>query len=315
MSAVVPASPAALKALEVAAGYARSSMSGATQRAYKADWQHFLTWCERVWVAPLPADPAHVGAYIASMALTHKPTTIKRRLSAIAAMHRLHGHDWSASDAAIRQTLKGLLREHGRPVKKAQAIGTEAIRALVATCQDGLYGLRDRALLLLGFSGAFRRAELVALYIDDCVLERDGLRILIRRAKGDRAGQGAEIGIPWGAHPETCPVRAWQAWRAVLPPRNGPLFRRISLGGRIGPKALRPCAVWDILERRARAADLPKGLTPHGLRAGFITEAYNAGGRDDDIMAHSRHRDLKTFRGYIRRARTLTASPAGLVGL
>ena len=299
--------------------YARRSMSPATLRAYRSDWQHFTAWCTEAGLEPIPAEPSTVGAYLAHLGPTHAPTTIRRRLAAIGQMHRYNGFPWETGGLEIRATLKGVLAEHGEPVRQAAAIRLADLRKLVDTCDDGLVGRRDRALLLLGFAGAFRRSELVALEVTDVVPTPFGLRVRIRRSKTDQERQGAEIGIPRGQNPATCPVRAIEAWRATLKHRAGPLFRRISKTGTIGRDALVPDSVRFLLLGRAHLAGItvPGGdrLTAHGLRAGFITEAYDKGVRDQDIMDHTRHRDHKTMRGYVRRAKLLSESPAGKVGL
>jgi len=147
----------------------------------------------------------------------------------------------------------------------------------------------------------------------------DGLRLRVRRSKTDQEGEGAEVGIPRGKHPATCPVRALEAWLAALKHRTGPLFRAVHRTGAIGRDRLNAASVRFVLLSRAGQAGLPVAgasrLTAHGLRAGFITEAYDRGLRDRDIMGHSRHRDVKTMHGYVRLARLLTDSPAGRVGL
>ena len=146
-----------------------------------------------------------------------------------------------------------------------------------------------------------------------------GLRLRIARGKTDPAGQGAEIGLPRGKHAETCPVRAFEAWQAVAKRKAGPLFRRVSTAGRIGAAALHPDAVRRILVYRVGMAGLEREgfarLSAHALRVGFITEAYGQGVRDEDIMRHTRHRDLRTMRGYVQRAGLLTESPAGMLDL
>jgi len=146
-----------------------------------------------------------------------------------------------------------------------------------------------------------------------------GLRLLIPRAKGDPEGEGAWIGIPRGERRDTCPVRALEAWRTASACSDGPVFRKIDCWGHLGAEALSPDAIRQILLKRAAAAGLTvpdaERLSPHGLRAGFVTEAYAAGARDEQIMAHTRHRDLKTMRGYVRRARLGLDSPAKLLGL
>ncbi|MBV8095660.1 MAG: site-specific integrase [Acetobacteraceae bacterium] len=312
-------SGAAQAALAAAQALARKSAAPATLRAYKADWQHYAEWCARTGFAPVPAEPTAVGAYLASLAGTHAPTTIRRRLSAIGKMHRFNDLPWNPAHRAIQEPLQGLLRTHGRPVEKAAALTLDIIRQLVAMCDRSACGRRDRALLLIGFAGALRRSELAALRAEDVAVVAGGLRLRIRRSKTDKAGQGAEIGLPRGQHAATCPVRAFEAWQAVAKRKAGPLFRPISKGGRIGGAALHPAAIRRILARRAGMAGLTLDgfarLSPHGLRAGFITEAYAKGARDEDIMRHSRHRDLRTMRGYVQRAGLVAESPAGLLGL
>ena len=139
------------------------------------------------------------------------------------------------------------------------------------------------------------------------------------RSKTDKAGEGAEIGLPRGSHPDTCPLRAFEAWQAVAQRPAGPLFRRIAAGGTIGAAALHPDAVRRILARRAAMAGLElEGfgrLSAHALRVGFITEAYRNGVRDEEIMRHTRHKDRRAMRGYIDQASLVTESPAGRLGL
>jgi site-specific recombinase XerD len=320
MTALVPATPGALAALETARAYAGLAMSESTIRVYRIAWAHFADWCAGLGVSPLPADPAHVGGYIASIATTHAPNTIAQRLAAIGQMHRFHALPWDQRHAAITTTRRGVLRQHGRAPKQAAAISLESLQSLVGTCDDSPAGVRDRALLLVGFAGAFRRSELVGLRVDDVALSKQGMRLTVRRSKTDQIGQGAEVGIPRGQFPETCPVRAVETWLSLLGDRERagdlPLFRRLSKAGRlVGYAPMSPCVVWDILERRVALAGLAEVMRPHGLRAGFITAAYDGGARDHDIMQHVRHKDLRTTHGYIRRAGLLTDSPAGVIGL
>jgi integrase len=321
---VVPAlaagpTPAGQAALEAARALGRNAAAPATLRAYKADWTHYAAWCAAKGFIPVPAEPATVGAYLASLKDSHAPTTVRRRLSAIGKMHRFNDLAWNPSHRDIQEPLQGLLRERGRPVQKAAALTLSMLRALVATCDVSTRGRRDRALLLIGFAGALRRSELVALRVEDIVATAGGLRLRLRRSKTDRAGEGAELGLPRGRHAETCPVRAFEAWQAVAQRNAGPLFRRISTGDTIGDTALHPDAVRRILAYRAGLAGITverfERLSAHALRVGFITEAYAKGVRDEDIMRHTRHRDLRTMRGYVRRAGLLTESPAGLIDL
>ena len=207
--------PEGAAALAAAQELARNASAPATLRAYKADWTHFSEWCAAKGFVPVPAAPEVVGAYLASLAETHAPATIRRRLSALGKMHRYNDLPWNAAHGAIQGPLQGLLRRHGRPPQKAAALSLAMLRQLLATCDRTARGRRDRALLLFGFAGALRRSELVALQVEDVGVDANGLRLRILRGKTDQEGQGAEIGLPRGRHAETCPLRAFEDWRAV----------------------------------------------------------------------------------------------------
>jgi integrase len=313
-------SEAGQAALDAAAALAKQANAPATLRAYKADWTHYAAWCAEKGFIPVPADPATVGAYLASLATTHAPTTIRRRLASIAKMHKFNDLPWNAAHHDIRGPLQGLLRLHGRPVRKAAALTLTMLRQLLATCDRGTArGRRDRALLLFGFAGALRRSELAALQVEDVLIAPGGLKLRIARSKTDQTNEAAEIGLPTGKHPETCPVRAFEDWQEVAVRKAGPLFRRISKRGTIGDRALNPASVQAILLRRAAEAGVTvdgfERLSAHALRVGFITEAYQRRVRDEDIMRHTRHRDLRTMRGYVQRAGLLAESPAKAVDL
>ena len=309
----------ALPGLAEAVKYAAHSLSAETLRGYKADWADFCAWCARNHVTPLPAEPQAVAAYLASLAKTHGRSALRRRLSAIGQAHRLKQLDWMPGHPAIRHTLRGILRQHGTPPRQAAALTTPEIAKLVATCDGGLTGCRDRALLLLGYAGALRRSELAAVQREEITFVLDGLRLLVPKSKTDPEGQGVELGIPRGAKKETCPVRALQRWIEVSRCEYGPVFRKVDQWGGISHDALHPDAVRYILQLRAKAAGLKLSITerlsPHGLRAGMITAAYQAGARDEEIMGHSRHKSHTAMRGYVRRAKIITESPAKKLGL
>jgi len=311
--------PEGAAALDAARVLAKKSSADATLRAYKADWTHFADWCAVKGFVPAPAAPDVVGAYIASLAGTHAPSTVRRRLSALAKLHRYNDLPWNGAHGDIQGPLQGLLRQNRRTPEKAAALSLADLRRLVATCDRTPRGRRDRALLLFGFAGALRRSELVALQVEDVRPDKDGLRLRIRRAKTDQVGEGAEIGLPRGRHVETCPLLAFEAWQEAAGRGAGPLFRKISTAGNIGAAALHPDAVRRILLYRIRLAGMTQEgfdrLSAHALRVGFITEAYAKGVRDEDIMRHTRHRDLRTMRGYVRSAGLLADSPAGMLDL
>ena len=315
----LPLNSLAAEAIAAARLYARDALAPETKRAYAADWAHFSAWCHDAGCAPLPAEPGAVAAYLAALAGLYSRSALERRLAAIGHAHRLRGLAWSASHPIIRTTLRGIHRRHGSRTRQAAALTSTELRTLVAACPGDLAGLRDRALLLLGFAGALRRSELVGIDREHLRFTEAGLRLLLPSSKTDPEGKGVELGITRGKRRETCPVRALEAWLDASACRYGPVFRKVDRWGSIEHRRLGADAVRDILLRRAAAAKLsvPAGerLSPHGLRAGFVTEAYMAGARDEQVMDHTRHRDLKTMRGYVRRAKLVTDSATRLLDL
>ena len=316
-----PAMPTSKRqaALDTADRYAGTAHAHATKRAYRSDWTHFGNWCQAHDFVAMPAEPRTVGAYLASLAETHAPNTIRRRLSAIGRAHRFNNLAWNAGHRDIQEPLRGALREHGRPTRQAAALTLALLQRLLETCDLSAGGRRDRALLLIGFAAALRRSELVGLKASDVTVTHDGLEVRLGRSKTDQQGKGATIGLPRGEHRATCPVRALQEWQQVARRSAGPLFRPVRRGGHVGATALTPFAVTRIITKRAELAgivlDGPEQLSAHALRVGFITEAYAKGVRDEDIMRHTRHRDLRTMRGYVRRAGLISDSPARRLGL
>ena len=263
--------------------------------------------------------PDTVGAYLAAAGLGYALSTLRRRVAAIARAHRMAKQPLDTRYPAIRETLRGIARTHGEPPRRSAALTTEEVSRLIAGCGDDLAGLRDRALLLLGFAGALRRSELVGLNVAHVSPTRTGLRLLIGRPKGDKAGHGAEIGIVRGRSAETCPVAALSAWRSAAAIKDGPIFRKVTRWNTVSLNRMSADAVRQILLRRAALVGLRgtvlEPVTPHGLRAGFVTTAYRNGVPDEEIMGHTRHRDLRTMRNYVRRAKLGNTSPAGKLGL
>lgn len=307
-------------AIATAAGYAGSALCEATRRAYRRDWGHFVDWCRQQAVDPtaLPIHPVLVAAYLASLASTLGRSALRGRLAAIAHEHRRRGLAWNASHPAIRETLQGVGRTHGKPVRPAAALTSVEVRQLLASCPDDLAGRRDRALFLVGLAGALRRSELVAIDHAHLRFEAAGVLVHIPRSKRDQEGKGADVTLPRMQGEDTCPVRALERWLAQARIRRGAVFRSVTAAARLGDR-LSPDGVRHILLHRAALAKLTvhasERLSPHGLRAGFITEAYLAGAPDEQVMAHTRHADLSTMRGYRRRARITADNPARLLDL
>jgi integrase len=177
-------------------------------------------------------------------------------------------------------------------------------------------GIRDRALLLVGFAGALRRSELVNVRAPDVTETNEGLVIRIRRSKTDQEGKGRQVAIPYGSVPETCPVRACREWIATGQLTEGPLFRRIDRHGHVNDRALHRDSIGTIVKRAAEAAGLdPAIYAGHSLRAGLCTQAYMNGARELDIMRQTGHKSLETARKYIRGRGLFRDNPAAKLGL
>lgn len=294
---------------EAAAAYASAALAPATRRAYRAQLRAFESWCRSRGVAPLPANPALVANHLAELAASRTYSTLTTRLAAIRQAHRLLGLPFDAADPALRATIAGIARCHGtRPRRQAAPLLAGDIIRIAGTCGGDLRGLRDRALLLIGFAGAFRRSELVVIAAEHLQFRPEGVSIFLPRAKEDQEASGQTVHIaanPLAAH---CPVAALRRWLDTAEITAGALFRRITRWDTLGTESLSPEAVRTILHRRAAAAGYDAAalarLSAHSLRAGCITALAQANVHERDIMAHSRHASQTVMRGYIRATAT-----------
>lgn len=308
-------------ALELAkpliAGYAANSKAKNTWRAYRADLRDFADWCQANELHALPAQPGAVAAYLTYLVPHCKVSTIKRRLSAISQQHIMAGHDTPTLSPIVRLTMQGIRRTHApqQTVRRVQPAVTSVMYKLVDQLGDTLIDKRDRALLLIGFAGAFRRSELTQLQVSDIAETEDGLRIRLRQSKTDQEGEGVTKGIPYGAEQKTCPVRAWRGWKVAAGLDNGRAFRSITRHGKVGA-SLSTQAVVDVIKRRARAAGLDYAeYSGHSLRAGLITAAAMANVPERVIAKQSGHKSLPVLRTYIREGSLFTENAAAKVGL
>jgi integrase len=302
--------------LDQAREFARRSKAENTLRGYRADWRNFCAWCEAHGLRALPAGPDIVAAYIAECACRLKVGSIQRRLNAIAEAHKALGAESPTSAGIVRATLKGIRRTLGTAATQKAPALTPDVRAMVEAADAGLIGARDRALILLGFAGAFRRSELVGLAVEDCAFSKDGLTITPRRSKTDQDGLGRKVGIPFGSNPETCPVRVLQAWIEEAAIVAGPLFRSINRHGRVQAGHLAAIDVARIVKKLAVRAGLdPAKYAGHSLRAGHATAAAIAGASERSIMSQTGHRSVQMVRRYIREGSLFRENSAGKLGL
>jgi site-specific recombinase XerD len=301
---------------ETAREYIQQAKAENTLRAYRADWGHFTAWCAARGFTSLPATTGTTTLYLTDLSSTHKVGTLTRRLSAISQAHKLAGHESPTRAAVVRILMAGIRRANGTAPNGKAPVLTEDIRAMVATLPGGILGIRDRALLLIGFAGAFRRSELVALDHADCEFTRAGLVVTIRRSKTDQEAHGRKVGIPYGSTIETCPVRALQAWLGASAITGGPLFRSITRHVRMQPGRLSGYAVALVVKRYAAAAGLDASrYSGHSLRAGLATSAAIAGASERSIMNQTGHRSIGMVRRYIRDGSLFRENAAAKLGL
>jgi site-specific recombinase XerD len=264
----------------------------------------------------MPASPDTVAYYLADRSQDLKTSTLQRRLATISEAHRAAGVESPTKHTQVRDVWAGICREKGMAQGHAKPTLTKHIREMVEHLPDSLLGVRDRALILLGYAGAMRRSELVGLDVTDLAIAEEGLVVLIRKSKTDQVGVGRKIGIPFGEHPETCPVRAVQAWIEEGDIDEGPLFRAVNKHGDVSDKRLSDQVVADVVKRSLRAAGKSaKKYAAHSLRAGLITQAAIAGVSERAIQDQSGHKSLAVMRRYIRDGSLFRENAAAKVGL
>jgi len=288
--------------LAAAVDLAKAEKAPSTRKAYRTDFRLFEAWCETKGATALPAAPETVASFLAAQAGAGiKPSTIARRVAAIRYAHKLAGMVTPTDSEAVKATVRGIRRTFGgAKVRKAPAVAAKML-SMVAHAPDRLTGLRDRALLLLGFAGAFRRSELVALDIADTEQTEAGLRVTIRKSKTDQEAQGETIAITRGD--VACPVNALRDWLVAAGIEAGPIFRPINKAGVVATTRLSDRSVANIVKAYADSAGFDATtFSGHSLRSGFLTSAAGKGASIFKMMDVSRHKSVETLRGYVRDA-------------
>lgn len=282
--------------------YAGAEKAFATRKAYRSDFAIFRRWCVQRDVSSLPAAPETVAAFLAHEAdKGTRPSTIGRRCAAIRYAHRLAQHEAPTDAEAVKATVRGIRRTLGAARARKSPATSDLVLAMAALAGSDAKGLRDRALLLLGFAGAFRRSELVALDVEDLRETEVGLIVTIRRSKTDQEGQGRTVAIVRGSI--ACPVRAVHQWTEATGLTAGALFRPVRKGGYIGRERLSDKQVARTIKELAERLGLDATLfAGHSLRAGFLTSAAAKGANIFKMRDVSGHRSMDTLQGYVRTA-------------
>lgn len=293
--------------IKSAQSYVAAAKSARTRAAYRSNWQAFDGWCARHGLNSLPAAPETVALYLAARADEgRKVATIQLALAAIAEAHRAAGQPSPRESAVVRGCMSGIRRTLGVAQTQKAPLLAEDLRAIAPRLPGTAKGVRDRALLLLGFAGAFRRSELVGLDVEHLEWTGDELIVRLARSKTDQEGSGRAIGIPKGSDPSTCPVRALQAWLRFTGAAAGPIFVGVTRAGRTTGHRLDGHDVATIVKAAVTRIGLdPDRYSGHSLRAGLATTAAKAGKSERAIMAQTGHRSVAMLRRYIRDAEAL----------
>lgn len=281
--------------------YVTESTSENTRKGYASDLRIFSEWCENHNLNLLPAEVLTVANFLSSQASSVSASTLNRRLAAIRFAHKAKGLPSPTDDALVASTLKGIRRTQKRPVDKKAAATIDRIHCLLAHINtETISGQRDHALLLLGFSGAFRRSELVALDLSDIEFNENGITVTIRQSKTDQEAEGQIIAIPNG---KLKIIDVLKRWLTVAGIAEGAIFRKVSKSGKVGALALTDQSVVLIVKKYAAKAGLnPKDFSAHSLRSGFTTSAAEAGANLFKIMDVTRHKSVNTVRRYVSSA-------------
>lgn len=276
-------------------GYVEAGVAPATRRAYRADLDHF-----DAWGGTIPTTDDVLAAYLVAHVGILKIATLVRRIAAISVAHDARGLPNPARSPLIRATMRGIRRERGSAQRQAKPLLRDDLFAALAATGSDLKGLRDRALLLAGFAGGFRRSELIAIDCTDLERVRQGIVITLRRSKTDQEGVGRKIGIPLGRS-KFCPCRALDQWLEAAGISEGPVFRPVDRHGHVSAQRLSGEAVCIVVKERVAAARYDaSGFSGHSLRAGLATSAVQAGVSTLKIRAQTGHASDAMLARYVR---------------
>ena len=271
----------------------RSSKSVNTLRAYKSDFNHFMDFCKKNNFRPLPADPKIISFYITDLSSKSKVSTLKRRLASISVIHKLKGHYIDIKHPLIIENLMGIQRKKGVFQKSKNPILINELKEIIKVIDNSekniLKKLRNKALILFGFSGGFRRSELVNIDFEDLEFTKEGVKIFIKRSKTDQSGEGMIKAIPYFKEKTFCPVTYLKNWIEICKVKKGFIFN-------ISDKM-----VAILIKKYLLAAGVdPKNYSGHSLRSGFATTAASSGADEKSIMTMTGHKTTQMVRRYIK---------------
>ena len=286
----------------------QSSKANNTVRAYKSDFNDFGLFCSQNGFKSLPSEPKIVSLYLTHLSTKNaKMSTLKRRLVSIGVIHKLKGHYLDTKHPAIIENILGIKRRKGSVQKGKKPILINCLIQLVNVIDQQnrkeIKKLRDRSIILVGFSGGFRRNEIVSLDYDDLDFVPEGLKISLRRSKTDQFGEGFTKALPYFDNPQYCPVLSLKKWIEISKIASGPVFRRFSKGSKLTNNRLTDQTVALLIKEYLKLAGIDsKNYSGHSLRSGFATSAAESGVEERSIMAMTGHKSTEMVRRYIKEA-------------
>jgi site-specific recombinase XerD len=286
----------------------QSSKASNTVRAYKSDFSDFGVFCAQNGFKSLPSEPKVVSLYLTHLSTKDaKMSTLKRRLVSIGVIHKLKGHYLDTKHPAIIENIMGIKRRKGTFQKAKKPILISSLKKIINVIdqqkKEEIKKLRDRSIILIGFSGGFRRNEIVSLDYDDLDFVPEGLKLSIRRSKTDQFGEGFTKALPYFDSSQYCPVVSLKKLLDLSKIRSGPVFRRFSKGSKLSENRLTDQTVALLIKEYLNLAGIDsKNFSGHSLRSGFATSAAESGVEERNIMAMTGHKSTEMVRRYIKEA-------------
>ena len=285
----------------------KSSKANNTLRAYKSDFRDFGAFCAKHGFNSMPTEPKVVSLYLTHLSANSKISTLRRRLVSIGVVHKIKGHYLDTKHPVIIENLMGIKRKKGSIQTGKKPILINHLKQIINVIDEQkiekIKKLRNRTLILVGFSGGFRRTELISVDYEDLDFVDEGVKITLRRSKTDQFGEGMIKGLPYFSNEIYCPVTSLKRWLEVSKIKSGPIFRRFSKGSSLTEKRLTDQSVVLLMKEYLNLAGIEnKNVAGHSLRAGFATVAAESGADERSIMAMTGHKTTQMVRRYIREA-------------
>jgi len=286
----------------------QNSKADNTIRAYKSDFSDFDLFCEKNGFKSLPSEPKIVTLYLTYLSNKEvKMSTLKRRLVSIGVIHKLKGYYLDTKHPSIIENLMGIKRRKGSIQKGKKPLLINDLKNIINVIDEEkneeIKKFRDRSIILIGFSGGFRRNEIVSLDYDDLDFVKEGLKINLKRSKTDQFGEGSVKGLPYFDNTQYCPVVSIRKWIEISKIKSGPLFRRFSKGSKLSESRLSDQTVALLIKNYLRIAGIEsRNYSGHSLRSGFATSAAESGAEERSIMAMTGHKSSEMVRRYIKEA-------------